>query len=227
MGFDDPRLPVFFAKASDGKYRGLRNGLKNGKSFQGNKLLSQPLITRATPYLWMTAAEVWFLRAEGALEDWNMKGTPKNLYEKGIRTSLEQHGIAATASAYIASTKTPARYAGISGSPSAEAPSNITVIWDEQAAKEQKLERIITQKWIAIYPLGQEAWSEFRRTGYPKIFPIVDNLSNGTISTTEQVRRLPFPESEYSGNRDEVEKAVSLLGGGKDNGGTRLWWDKK
>lgn len=227
VGFDDPRLPVFFAKASDGKYRGLRNGLKNGKSFQGNKLLSQPLITRATPYLWMTAAEVWFLRAEGALEDWNMKGTPKNLYEKGIRTSLEQHGIAATASAYIASTKTPARYTGISGSPSAEAPSNITVIWDEQAAKEQKLERIITQKWIAIYPLGQEAWSEFRRTGYPKIFPIVDNLSNGTISTTEQVRRLPFPESEYSGNRDEVEKAVSLLGGGKDNGGTRLWWDKK
>lgn len=227
VGFNDPRLPVFFEKASDGKYHGLRNGIRNGKRFQGTRLLSKPLITRATPYLWMTAAEVWFLRAEGALEDWNMKATAKECYEKGIRISLEQHGVASLASAYIESTNTPARYVGISGSPSADAPSNVTVAWNEQATKEQKLERIITQKWIAIYPLGQEAWSEFRRTGYPKIFPVVDNLSNGTINTTTQVRRLPFPESEYNGNREEVEKAVQLLRGGQDHGGTRLWWDNK
>ncbi len=226
VGFNDPRLPVYFTQGIDGKYHGLRNGHKNGQRYQGYQLLSKPTITRATPYLWMTAAEVWLLRAEGALLKWKMKGDAKDLYEKGIKTSLEQHNLGRQVDGYLKSKNTPAKYSGVGGSPSAEAPSNITVAWDENADPKVKLEQIITQKWIAMYPLGQEAWSEFRRTGFPKIFPIVDNLSNGAVSTVEQVRRLPFPESEYSGNRAEVEKAVQMLGG-PDNGGTRLWWDVK
>src|SRR3712207_8917793 len=66
VGFNDPRLPVYFTQGIDGKYHGLRNGHKNGQRYQGYQLLSKPTITRATPYLWMTAAEVWLLRAEGA-----------------------------------------------------------------------------------------------------------------------------------------------------------------
>ena len=226
VGFDDPRLSIFFTKGTDNKYHGLRNGHKNGNRFQGKPLLSKPTITQATPYLWMTAAEVWLLRAEGALLNWQMKGTAKDLYEQGIRTSLSQHGLDAQADDYLASTHQPAAYNGVYRSPSAAAPSDITVAWDDAATTEKKLERIITQKWIAMYPLGQEAWSEFRRTGYPKLFPVVDNLSNGAVNTEIQVRRLPFPESEYTGNKAEVEKAVKLLGGA-DTGGTRLWWDKK
>ena len=224
-GFEDPRLPKFFKTTEDGYYRGLRNGLRNGNKFQGDPYLSMPTITRGTPYVWMTAAEIWLLRAEGALLGWNMGGDAKTLYEKGIRSSFAQYGLSAEADNYLASTNTPAAYQGLDGSPSAEAPSDITPAWDDNATLEKKLERIITQKWIAIYPLGQEAWSEFRRTGYPKIYPIVNNLSNGKVSTTEQVRRVPFPASEYSGNMGEVEKAIKLLGG-EDTGGTKLWWDK-
>lgn len=44
-----------------------------------------------------------------------------------------------------------------------------------------------------MYPLGQEAWSEFRRTGYPKIYEIVNNESGGVISSSVQIRRVPFP----------------------------------
>ena len=172
-------------------------------------------------------AEVYFLRAEGALKQWNMKGEARGLYEEGIRKSLEQHGLAAQADAYINSDNKPAKYEGFSSSLSMPAPSDITVAWDDADSKERLLERIITQKWIALYPIGQEAWSEFRRTGYPKIFPIVDNMSDGKVNTQIQVRRLPFPESEYSGNNAEVLKAVTLLGGGPDTGGTRLWWDKE
>lgn len=91
---------------------------------------------------------------------------------------------------------------------------------------EEKLERIITQKWIALYPDGQEAWTEFRRTNYPKIFPVKVNNSGGTIDTKVQVRRITFPQSEYDNNTEEVSKAVGLLGG-PDTGGTKLWWDKK
>lgn len=62
------------------------------------------------------------------------------------------------------------------------------------------------------------------RTGYPKIYEIVNNESGGVISTSIQIRRVPFPYSEYLGNKDEVEKAIKLLNG-PDTGATRLWWD--
>ncbi len=103
--------------------------------------------------------------------------------------------------------------------------SKITIKWDDVAADEKNLERIITQKWIAIFPEGQEAWSEFRRTGYPKLFPVMINNSGGKISTTEFIRRINFVNTEYETNPKGVQKAVTLLGG-PDNGGTRLWWDK-
>lgn len=60
-----------------------------------------------------------------------------------------------------------------------------------------------------MYPLGQEAWSEFRRTGYPKIYEIVNNESGGVISSSVQIRRVPFPYSEYQGNKEEVEKPLN------------------
>ncbi len=97
--------------------------------------------------------------------------------------------------------------------------------WDDNASTEQKLERIITQKYIAIFPDGQEAWSEYRRTGYPKLFTVDHNASNGAVNTNLQIRRLRFPASEYSNNTANVQAAVGLLGG-PDNGGTKLWWDK-
>ena len=231
LGYEDPRCSIYFKPGADGKFHGLRNGHKNGASFFGNKNLSKPNIDQDAPYLWMNAAEVYFLRAEGSLLKWEMKGTAKDLYKQGIRTSFEQHKLEKSAEEYINSEKKPARYNGFRAgwtavSPPIDALSEITVAWNESASFEESLERIITQKWLAMYPLGQEAWSEFRRTGYPKIFPVVDNLSNGLVSTEVQVRRSPFPESEYSGNRTEVEKGVELLGG-LDNGGTRLWWDQK
>lgn len=33
--------------------------------------------------------------------------------------------------------------------------------------KEKQLEAIITQKWMAIFPNGNEGWADFRRTDYP------------------------------------------------------------
>ena len=39
--------------------------------------------------------------------------------------------------------------------------------WEEDADIETKLEKIITQKWLACWPESYEAWAEQRRTGYP------------------------------------------------------------
>ena len=162
-----------------------------------------------------------------------MGGTAQSFYEQGVKTSFEQYTLGSSdASTYLNNnTDTQAPYTdpiNAANNVAANSPllSKTTVKWDEGATTEQKLERIITQKWIAIFPDGQEAWSEFRRTGYPKIFPVVNNQSGGTINTDKQIRRLPFSEDEYKNNNAEVTKAVGLLNGA-DNGGTKLWWDKK
>jgi hypothetical protein len=82
-------------------------------------------------------------------------------------------------------------------------------------------ETILTQKWIALFGQGIEAWTEYRRTGFPIIPPadpraIFEN--NGIIPT-----RLPYPTTEYSLNRSSMDGGVGL-NGGPDNMQTKLWW---
>ena len=105
--------------------------------------------------------------------------------------------------------------------------NRISVRWHDEDSPEKKLQRIITQKWISFFPtLSSVAWTEYLLTCYPKLIPIPSDLnySNGAIDTELQIRRLPFTQSEYRGNTEEVNKALGLLKG-PDNGGTRLWWD--
>jgi hypothetical protein len=82
-------------------------------------------------------------------------------------------------------------------------------------------ENIMTQKWIALFGQGVEAWTEYRRTGYP-VMPGADPRSkfqnDGVLPT-----RLVYPSTEYSLNGDEV-KAAEALNGGLDNMKTKLWW---
>ena len=156
-----------------------------------------------------------------------MGGTAQSFYEKGIRMSFSENSVGGADNYVANSTSKPADYTDNTGDHNdITASSSITIAWDSSADFETNLERIITQKWIAMYPDGPEGWSEFRRTGYPKLFPVVTNNSNGTIDTNIQVRRCPFPTTEYDTNKTAVQTGISALGG-LDNGGTKLWWDKK
>jgi hypothetical protein len=173
----------------------------------------------------MSSAEVWFLKAEAALRGWSGAGDVATDYETGITTSFQQWGV--SSGTYLNdAVSTETNYVDPrSSTNSAAALSTITIKWDPTATQEVMLERIITQKWIAIFPDGQEAWADYRRTGYPRLFPVVVNNSGGVISTTTQIRRLDYPQSEYTTNAAAVNSAVSTLLGGPDVGGTRLWWD--
>lgn len=229
-GYKDPRLSAYFVKAAaDGNYHGVRLGVMNinADKYAGKNISNLNVNNTSTPIVWMTAAESYFLRAEGALRGWNMGGTAQSFYENGIKVSFSENGVGG-ADSYIAnSTYKPADFKDNTGdSHDIAALSTITIAWSATADFETNLERIITQKWIAMYPDGPEGWSEFRRTGYPKLFPVVTNNSNGTIDTDIQVRRCPFPTSEYNTNKAAVQTGISALGGA-DNGGTKLWWDKK
>jgi hypothetical protein len=82
-------------------------------------------------------------------------------------------------------------------------------------------ENIMTQKWIALFGQGIEAWTELRRTGYP-VMPAHDPQSffhnDGVLPT-----RLVYPSTEYSLNADMVTEAATL-NGGPDDMKTGLWW---
>ena len=98
----------------------------------------------------------------------------------------------------------------------------IGVKWDESDSKEVKLEKLITQKYVAIFPQGAEAWTTFRRTGYPRLFPVKLNNMPG-VDTELQIRRIPIVET--TNNKDEINNSMVPAMGGPNNGGTRVFWD--
>ncbi len=243
VGYEDPRTDKYFrekvtgdtetAPIVPGSLKGIRNGLPLLAGYADELAQKADYIKFAvihesilTPRVQlMTAAEVFFLKAEAGLRGWVGAGDVQANYELGVSTSFQQHQAAGVAGYITNSTSTPMDYIDpINPSNNIAALSTITIAWDESASNEEKLERIITQKWIAMFPEGQEAWSEYRRTGYPKIFPVVSNQSGGIIDTDLQIRRIPFVNSELSTNADGVADAVTKLAG-PDNAGTRLWWD--
>jgi len=234
VGYNDARTSAYFENSvATGGIKGARSGVPLLPGYADELAQKADYINYSTlndgihtpKVQLMTAAEVSFLKAEAALRGWAGAGDAQTNYEEGIMKSFDQHG-ASGAAAYIGdNTSTFADHVDtFNPSNSIAAQSNVTIAWSDATSDEERLEKIITQKWIAMFPEGQEAWSEFRRTGYPKIFPVVSNQSGGTIDTNIQIRRIPFVDSELSTNAEGVAGAVSLLGG-SDNGGTRLWWD--
>lgn len=231
-GYNDPRLEVFFNPAASGDtdgdgipYEGLRNGQPKVDKVPALNSDNSDMNTRwlpsgaNPPIKVITAAEAYFLRAEGALAGWNMGASAQELYEMGISTSMGELA-GADASAYVSSGATPA-----AAGPNSPAVSDVPIAYDGSAGAERQLEQIITQKWIALYPDGWEAYAEKRRTGYPKTYPLLKS-DNVNVGVDEQMRRMTFVDSEFSNNGAAVDAAVSLLGG-PDNNSTKLWWDKK
>jgi len=234
-GYNDPRLEKMFLPNSDGNYVGIRIGSTVSSKSAAVSAYCNMIVTSDTPYLWINAAEVSFLMAEYELR-WGSEEQAKAYYENGITLSFNEKG-ASGAETYIADAESkPAVYTDpLGGYSYSTRMSDITIAWEEGADFETSLERIITQKWIAIFPLGVEAWSEYRRTGYPKLLPAVQDLSGGTVDLNHHARRFTYPVEEYNNNSANYNAAVQLLNsettsdGGRtgDIMGTRVWWDVK
>ena len=226
-GYNDPRREAYFLPSQfEGiEYVGLRRGWETYHSSWGFNF-SGINVKPNDPYIWMTAAEVAFLRAEGAaVHNFNMGGTAEQFYNRGIELSFEQWGVDGAA-AYIAdATSRPQAYVDPTGNnPYTGALSSITIKWDNSVSNDVKLERIITQKWIAGWLNGNEAWAEYRRTGYPKLIPVAFNGSGGIVNPAIGPQRMPYPQEEYTNNSYYVSQAVRDLLQGPDNQATKVWW---
>lgn len=238
--FEDPRREAYFEKTGRGgneTYFGLRAGVnlpaKEELISTATNLYSKPKVSMTDPVAWMTAAEVYFLRAEGALKKWNMGDQAQNLYQKGIETSLGMYNL--TAGEYLNNQKKRGSFRD-SHYPAFNNPSftsDIQVKWADN--EEANLAQIITQKYIAMYPYGSaEAWAEWRRTGYPNLLPAVDynhevnNIErDGKGADTKGYRRYPLPQIEHAVNSIHVTNAITEDLEGNDSPNTNVWWARK
>lgn len=232
-GYNDNRRAAYFEKSGwEGKdYVGLRRGINLEKAKDSFIKYSKVKMSASAPIFWMNAAEVAFLRAEGkAIFDFDMGGDAASFYNKGVRLSFEQWGASDVDTYLNDKTSTPTTYIDPANlNTYAPSISTITIKWNESATKEEKQERIITQKWIANWLLGNEAWTDYRRTGYPNLIPATDegNLSGGIVNNNKGARRMPYPSEEYTNNTENVQVAVNKYLGGSDNMTTDLWWTKR
>ncbi|MBO4959037.1 MULTISPECIES: SusD/RagB family nutrient-binding outer membrane lipoprotein [Butyricimonas] len=239
-GFDDPRREAFFEPCPDdvllpdrdgrdsvliplkGQYRGIRQGTMFAHTLYS--ALSKIYVNVQTKPILMTAAEVWFLRAEAALRGWTAED-PRICYEQGIRCSFSQWQVAGVET-YLQSDCRAADFEdAFTPENNIKARCLVSPRWDDAASDEMKLERIITQKWLAVFPEGCEAWAEQRRTGYPRLFSVrYNNSRNGCVDTEKMIRRLNYPSSILDSDNGQYEMLVNALGG-PDHAGTPLWWD--
>jgi Susd and RagB outer membrane lipoprotein len=228
-GYEDPRLPFYFEASQnstsmihDNTYKGIRQGT----CFSHIKYASHSKIyvnTNTSPIL-MTAAEVWFLRAEAALRGWTNEDA-ETCYTQGITTSFRQWG-AGSPDDYLESDNIGKDYVdAFDSNNNIKARCLVSPKWIKEASDEIKLEKIITQKWIALFPEGCEAWAEQRRTGYPHLFPVRFNNSKGCcINTETMIRRLNFP-ADMADTDAALYEALVRTFGKPDHAGSRLWWD--
>lgn len=164
---------------------------------------------RSAPDIFLSTAEVNFLLAEASLRGW-YTGDPQTLYNNAVTDAMSMMNLYAngTPVAPISSLEITLYLAAH--------PFNNSGTFDE------KMQQIHTQFWASLFLNGVEAFSNWRRTGYPILTPIVypGNASNGSIP-----RRIRYPSDEQVLNGPNYNSAVSRQG--PDEYTTRVWWDKQ
>ncbi|MBZ5857124.1 SusD/RagB family nutrient-binding outer membrane lipoprotein [Flavihumibacter profundi] len=157
----------------------------------------------------MIAAESYFLQAEAVVRGILSSGDAKELFQKGVKASFNY--------LYQLPNKS------ISGNPDADANKYFTdnyssplVNFDFATTTEQKIEAIITQKYIALnFVNSQEAWNDYRRTQYPTIKTPGDDYTTFASIVSESPRpdklptRILYPTSEGSYNGANMPTGIT------------------
>lgn len=229
----DPRAVVMFnpTASPDLSWKGVPPGLhpnnvnqspnkKTDIAILGEKLVgpsSARYISR--PYDLFLYDEVCFLKAE-AFQRGFASGNAKEEYENGIKSSFSRWGVP-NVDAYL--TSNDKNLAGTS--------ANFN---DNSGAGNTTLEKIITQKYISLFPdVSIEAWSDKRRLNLPRfdVPAYRDPAFFGSAPSDFKnplsfIKRVKIPAAEATNNKVEYDKGVLLMGEGGDRTTTTIWWDK-
>ncbi len=201
----DPRISAIMQPAaSDGEYRGYENGAlsapSNIQTISRMGVMYREDPAGFTPLL--KSCENYFIMAEAAMRGWNVGISAQEAYETAVKISMEDNGVsAADAETYLANAGK----------------------WDNT------LERIYMEEWVALFKENCEAWSLYRRTGYPKEIRTSGEYpgkfcSFGTAHNDVPFR-MPYPDNEYQYNKENVEAAtVDVV---DNTWGKQMWWDTR
>jgi hypothetical protein len=196
--FNDPRRAKFASQARNAAgsanigYKGIPSGYAGSESQFGYIPSNglQALVTGPMICPVFPYAEVEFIKAELELHDGNMAAA-KTAYEKAVKAAIEQWGITM-----------PADY-----------------FTNPEAAFNNTLERIILQKYYALYFVDFQQWFEYRRTGFP-VLPAGDGMGNGK----KMPSRFEYPLPVRTNNPTRYEEAKAVMGG--DDINIKVWWEK-
>lgn len=190
---NDPRIGLYFTKYN-GEYIGATYGLNGAQSYPNYSHFADRFMASTFEADLMSYPEVAFILAEAAQRGWNVGGTAKEWYNKAITASvIYWGGTQEEADNYIAQPSV------------AYDPAN----WKKS---------IGTQKWIALYNQGVEAWAEWRRLDFP-ILNVPEGMTYGDIPV-----RMNYPFDEGELNPKGYKAAVEAMGG--DTQKIKLFWDK-
>lgn len=196
----DPRVDAFYRRAEAAPNTGNQAGIVQGtgRTLTGNLsdlMFSKPgddVAGAAAPVIFMSGSESSFLQAEASVRGWGT-GNAKTLYDEGILNSFLRWGYDTAAyNTYAAKAD---------------------IVFPVAGTTEAKIKSVITQKWISFAGTENvEAWTEWRRTGYPDFFKLSATSQVGNKFPT----RILYPDSEVTSNPNTpAQKAVT----------DKVWWD--
>jgi Starch-binding associating with outer membrane len=134
----------------------------------------------------ITFDEMLFVKAEATLRSGGSTAQAQKYYDSAIVANMTKLGVAAAdIDPYIAAN--------------GQLSTNVATA----------IGQVATQEWIALY-LNPEAWTLWRRTGYPQLTP--------TAGANGIPRRLLYPSNEYSLNGEHVPQATLYT--------PKVFWDQ-
>ncbi|MCF6366278.1 MAG: SusD/RagB family nutrient-binding outer membrane lipoprotein [Bacteroidales bacterium] len=190
-GDNDPRLMVYAQPNDDGDYRGKPAGIFNVPNAEYDYNNVSPVGERyLDPELpaYFLSYAEFMFLKAEAAQKGYISGTTADFFNAGVTASMNENGISTFSMPILSVTEATA------------------------------LEQIGNQKWLALYCQGVEAWTEWRRTGYPVLTPAIE----GAID--EIPSRYTYPSSEQSLNATNYTNAVANQGA--DLLTTKVWWNK-
>lgn len=189
----DPRLPVYVQPNNASAYVGNTPGVENPGNYNAFSSPGTFYLQATLPGVLLSYAQVEFLLAEAANE-LIIPGAiaqAKVHYINGITASFAFNGLGAPSAGYLA-----------------------TVDFTTQAAGRTQ---IGTQRWLALYGQGIEAWTEWRRTGFPALSPVVD------AAIPVIPKRFYYSTDSQNYNQANYAAASATLSNG-DSMESKVWW---
>jgi len=167
------------------------------------RIMNPAIRTATQPIPIITSSQVTLARAEAAQRGWTAENAA-NLYKTGIELNWRLWGVydATAFNTYMAQPAV-ALTAGT------------------------ELQKIITQRWLAAFPDGLEAWNIVRSTGFPVLTP-----APGVVAPAGTTRVIPIrmgiSQSHFDLNTANTNAVAEIykIGGEKDSQYGRMWWVK-